>query len=130
MVRQQGGPGQVSKLYCQQLTEVLSRYGEMCEVWFDGSNVVEVGTSSISTSSRPWSSRARTPRSGGWATRRLRAYPAWNAVSQADAKSGVSTAVHGKANGEAWLPNECDARIRDTWFWNTHNAPALKGLDH
>jgi alpha-L-fucosidase len=32
-----------SKIYRQQLSELLSRYGEICEVWFDGSNVIEVG---------------------------------------------------------------------------------------
>ena len=32
-----------SKIYRQQLTEVLSRYGDIVEVWFDGSNVIEVG---------------------------------------------------------------------------------------
>jgi len=30
------------RIYRQQLTEVLSRYGEMYEVWFDGSNVIDV----------------------------------------------------------------------------------------
>ena len=27
------------------------------------------------------------------------------------------------------MPNECDARIRNTWFWNTHNAKTLKSVD-
>ena len=31
------------RMYLQQLTELLTRYGEMCEVWFDGSNRVDVG---------------------------------------------------------------------------------------
>ena len=32
-------------------------------------------------------------------------------------------------DGTAWLPNECDARIRANWFWNTRNAPTLKSVD-
>jgi alpha-L-fucosidase len=118
-----------AKLYCQQLTEVLSRYGEMCEVWFDGSNVVEVGdilekyAPKAMVFQGPHATIRWVGNEDGFAP-----YPAWNAVSQADAKSGVSTAVHGRADGDAWLPNECDARIRDTWFWNTRNAPTLKGL--
>jgi alpha-L-fucosidase len=31
--------------------------------------------------------------------------------------------------GSSWLPNECDARIRSTWFWNSHNAHTLKSVD-
>ena len=31
------------KLFRQQLTEVLSRYGDMVEVWFDGSLIFDVG---------------------------------------------------------------------------------------
>ena len=30
-------------IYRQQLTELLTRYGEISEVWFDGSLVVDVG---------------------------------------------------------------------------------------
>ena len=36
-----------SKIYRQQLTEVLSRYGEIVEVWFDGSNVIGVLSASL-----------------------------------------------------------------------------------
>ena len=32
-----------NKIYRQQLTELLSRYGEISEVWFDGSNNVPLG---------------------------------------------------------------------------------------
>ena len=32
-----------NRIYRQQLTELLSRYGEISEVWFDGSNTVPVG---------------------------------------------------------------------------------------
>jgi alpha-L-fucosidase len=118
-----------SKLYRQQLIEVLSRYGQMCEVWFDGSNVVEVGD--IIEKHAPKAMVFQGPHATiRWVGNEdgFAPYPAWNAVSLADAKSGVATVVHGKADGEAWLPNECDARIRATWFWNTRNAPTLKSL--
>jgi alpha-L-fucosidase len=28
-----------------------------------------------------------------------------------------------------WLPNECDARMRRDWFWNSKNAKTLKSVD-
>jgi len=56
-------------------------------------------------------------------------YPAWNAVSEA-ARFAGATSANGDPNGETWLPNECDARIRRDWFWNSKNAVTLKTVDH
>ncbi len=117
-------------MYRQQLTEVLTRYGEIFEVWFDGSNVVPVGD--ILKKHAPGAMVFQGPNAtirwvgneGGVAP-----YPAWNSLSEADAKSGVATARHGNPVGTAWLPNECDARIRADWFWTTTNAPSLKSVD-
>ena len=40
--------------------------------------------------------------------------------------AGDSTAADGNPAGDRWLPNECDARMRSTWFWNTGNQNTLK----
>jgi alpha-L-fucosidase len=117
-------------LYRRQLTEVLTRYGEMFEVWFDGSNVVPV-----SDLLRKHAPRAMVFQ-GPDATIRwvgnesgVAPYPAWNSLPVAEAKSGVATARHGDPQGKAWMPNECDARIRESWFWNSHNAGSLKSVE-
>jgi len=118
------------KLYRQQLTEVLSRYGRMFEVWFDGSNVIEVGD--ILREHAPDAMVFQGPHATiRWVGNEsgVAPYPAWNAVSEADARGGVATAQHGDPNGVHWLPNECDARIRSTWFWNSHGAGTLKSVD-
>ena len=118
------------KLYRRQLTEVLSRYGRMIEVWFDGSNIVEVGD--ILQKHAPGAMVFQGPHATiRWVGNEAGTAPAsaWNALSETDAKSGVATARHGDPDGTAWLPNECDARIRSTWFWNTRNAPTLKGVE-
>lgn len=119
-----------NKLYRQQLGEVLSRYGEMFEVWFDGSIVVPVGdilkryAPNAMVFQGPQATIRWVGNEDGFAP-----YPAWNAVSETDARSGVATAKHGNPNGTVWRPNECDARIRNTWFWRTDNAHTLKSVD-
>ncbi len=116
-------------IYRQQLTEVLSRYGEMAEVWFDGSNIVEAGD--ILKQYAPHAAIFQ----GKYASIRWvgnedgkAPYPAWNAVSR-DAWRRGATAKDGDPNGDVWLPNECDARMRRDWFWNSKNAKTLKSVD-
>lgn len=117
-------------IYRQQLTEVLSRYGEIFEVWFDGSNIIEVGD--ILKKHAPKAMVFQ----GKYATIRwvgnedgVAPYPAWNGVSEKIRATGGATAADGDPNGDAWLPNECDARIRNDWFWNSKNADTLKTVD-
>lgn len=117
-------------LYRRQLMEALSRYGEMCEVWFDGSTVVEVGDilDRYAPRAMAFQSKHATIR---WVGNEegFAPYPAWNVVSEADARSGKATAEHGAPDGDVWLPLKCDARIRADWFWTTQNASTLKTVD-
>jgi alpha-L-fucosidase len=78
-------------LYRRQLTEVLSRYGEMVEVWFDGSSVVPVADIL-----REYAPHSMVCQHGPDATIRgagneegFALYPAWNSVSVADVKMVV-----------------------------------------
>lgn len=119
-----------NEVYRQQLTELLSRYGKIHEVWFDGSLMIDVGD--ILKRHAPGAMVFQGPHATiRWVGNELGVapYPAWNAVSEEAARSGVATARHGDPNGTVWLPNECDARIRSTWFWNTRNANSLKTVD-
>ncbi|HEX3997553.1 MAG TPA: alpha-L-fucosidase [Pirellulales bacterium] len=119
-----------NKLYRQQLTEVLSRYGSMFEVWFDGSNVVPVGD--ILRQYAPHAMIFQGPHATiRWVGNEdgIAPYPAWNSLSIADARSGVATARQGNPDGAAWLPNECDAEFRDAWMWNSKNAGSLKSVE-
>ena len=58
-----------NELYRRQLTEVLTQYGEMFEVWFDGSNIVPVSDLLHKHAPERWCSRGPTPRSAGSATK-------------------------------------------------------------
>jgi len=119
-------------LYRRQLTELLSRYGDMIEVWFDGNIMVPVGD--ILQQHAPRAMVFQSPHAtirwvgteSGFAP-----YPAWNGVSLADARSGSATAAHGNPDGDAWLPNEVDTVNVSPhyWFWNTDPRRRLKTVD-
>ena len=117
-------------IYRQQLTELLTRYGDISEVWFDGSLVVDVGD--ILKRNAPkamvFQSKYATVRwvgnEDGFAPD-----PNWNAVSAEAALSGVATAKDGDPDGAVWLPNEIDTRLRANWFWSPTNENTLKSLD-
>ena len=118
-------------LYRRQLTELLSRYSEVVEIWFDGSLVTPVADIL----------KERAPHAvifqGPCATIRwvgnedgFAPYPVWNAVSKADADTGIATALHGDAHGDVWLPLEADVSIRrPAWFWSTQNERNLLSLN-
>jgi alpha-L-fucosidase len=118
------------KIFRQQLTEVLSHYGTIKEVWFDGSLVFDVGdilhkhAPSAVIFQGPQASIRWVGNEDGYAP-----YPAWNGVWSGKKPWGSYTAEDGDPNGDRWLPNECDARIRNTWFWRTDNLGTLKTVE-
>lgn len=120
-------------LFRRQLVEVLTRYGEMIEVWFDGSLVFDVGD--ILKQHAPDAVVFQGPQATiRWVGNEdgIAPDPAWNAVkSPVDGgkKWGDYTADDGDPAGDRWLPNECDARIRATWFWRTDNLHTLKSVE-
>lgn len=111
----------------QQLTELLTRYGPIAEIWFDGSSVVPVGDI-LARHARhsmifqgPHATIRWVGNEDGFSP-----YPAWNRVTKADAKTGIATALHGDPSGDTWLPNEVDVSIRrPDWFWHTNNEKNL-----
>jgi len=121
-----------NQIYRTQLVEVLSQYGDIFEVWFDGGQEIEVGDileqyvpNAVYFQSKHASIRWVGNEEG------IATYPAWNAVrADSDAARGLGTIQHSDPNGEVWIPMECDARIRNTWFWNTTNDHTVKSLDH
>ncbi len=118
------------KLFRTQLTEVLSRYGEMMEVWFDGSLAFDVGD--ILAQHAPNAVVFQGPQASIRWVGNEAGYvegPAWNAAKSTKKKWGDYMAEDGDPSGDRWLPNECDARIRATWFWKTDNHNTLKSLD-
>ena len=108
-----------NRIYRAWLTELLSRYGEVVEVWFDGSLQIEVVDilKRYAPRAMVFQSRYATIRwvgqEEGYASD-----PAWNSVERYDALSGIATQRHGNPEGQVWLPLECDARIRRDWGYH------------
>jgi len=120
-----------NRIFRRQMTEVLSRYGDISEVWFDGSCVIEVGDILKKHAPRamvfqgPYTTLRWVGNEAGVAP-----YPAWQTVKRADAVTGIATAAHSDPDGEVWLPMECDTTLLDhKWFWGPNTDPMLKGLD-
>jgi alpha-L-fucosidase len=111
-------------MYRQQLTEVLSRYGEMVEIWFDGSTATPV--SDLLAKYQPHAMVFQGPAAtirwvgneDGFAPN-----PCWNGIDRAEAKTGTATSLNSDPDGDVWMPNEVDVSIRrPNWFWSTKNA--------
>lgn len=120
-----------NKVFRRQLTEVLTKYGEISEVWFDGSCVIEVGD--ILRRHAPQAMVFQGPH----ATLRwpgsesgIAPYPTWQTVKKQDAITGVSTGKHSDPDGDVWLPMEMDTTLLDhAWFWGPDRDHMLKSLD-
>jgi alpha-L-fucosidase len=121
-----------NKLYRTQLTEVLTRYGDIFEIWFDGNLVVPVGDLLAQYAPRamvfqsPQATIRWVGNEEGYAP-----YPAWNGVRRAQGHAGDATAEHSTPDGDLWLPNEVDTVSVNPhcWFWNDKPERTLRSVD-
>lgn len=118
-------------IYRKQLIELLTKYGDIQEIWVDGSLVFDIKDiiNKYAPNAVILQSSAATIR---WVGNELgfAPYPAWNAVISADARSGNTTADHSNPDGDTWLPIETDVSLRrPNWFWNPHNAAQVLSLE-
>jgi alpha-L-fucosidase len=117
-----------------QLTELLTSYGEVTEVWFDGA-----------CGEGPNGKRQVYDWPGFYAVVRQHQPKALIAICGPDVRwvgneSGVaretewsvqpaSPAIHGKT-GLVWYPAECDVSIRPGWFYHPEQDEQVKSPDH
>ncbi|NLV46046.1 MAG: alpha-L-fucosidase [Candidatus Hydrogenedentes bacterium] len=115
----------------RQWTEVLTRYGEISELWFDGSCVIELGD--IIQQYAPKAMVFQGPHATlRWPgnEKGIAPEPAWQTVKRANALSGGATGAHSDPDGDAWLPMEMDTTLLDhKWFWGPDTDHMLKPLD-
>lgn len=120
-----------NEVFRTQLTEVLTRYGEMAKVWFDGSLVIDVSDilEKHAKNAVIFQGPQATIRWPGTESGKL-FYPAWNTVKSEDLKTGVATQYHRDPDGDAWAPLEADTPLYDHfWFWSPTKAKKRKSVD-
>ncbi|MDX2442525.1 MAG: alpha-L-fucosidase [Bacteroidales bacterium] len=120
-----------NKVFRQQLTETLANYGEVIEVWFDGSCVIDVSDilERYAKNSVIFQGPNATLRWPGTESGKL-FYPVWNTVKSEDFNTGVSTQVHDDPKGDVWAPLETNTTLYNHyWFWSPKNAEKQKTME-
>lgn len=120
--------------YVSQLTELLSNYGEVAEVWFDGANgegpngkKQEYDWQAFYGTIRKLQPKALIAISGPdirWVGNEdgFAHETEWSVQDASWMNPGVT--------GKVWYPAECDVSIRPGWFWHRNEDEKVKSLDH
>lgn len=123
-----------NKIYRQQLTEVLTLYGPIKEVWFDGNCHVPVNdilekyaSDAVILQSKKANIRWVGNEDG------IAPDPNWYTVNKKDLDTGVSTALHSDVNGDCYAPVEVDVPMLKNqghkWFWASNTDHLLLSVE-
>ena len=111
-----------TKVFRQQMTEVLSRYGTIREVWFDGSCRIDVAD--ILRQYAPDAVIFQGPQADlRWVGNEdgFAPFSNWYTLSSKDLRTGVATAAQSDPFGDAYAPVEIDVPLLKNkghkWFW-------------
>ncbi len=124
--------------YCQQLTELLTNYGPLVEVWFDGagSEGREYDWPRIIGLVKQHQPDAMIFNMGQptirWVGNEdgVAPYPCWNTAEAARASMFTSDMLTWMEGTSDWVPAECDVPIRKRhWFWHPNDEDSLLTLD-
>ncbi|XP_004308143.1 PREDICTED: alpha-L-fucosidase 1-like [Fragaria vesca subsp. vesca] len=127
-----------NQYYLAQLQELLSRYGSVREIWFDGSkgpnapnmsyyfadwfSMVKELQSTINIFSDAGPDVRWVGNEQGFA-----GSTSWSTINRSSLSIG-NASIEGYLNtgdpqGMDWLPPECDVSIRNGWFWHKSESP-------
>lgn len=144
-----GDSPRYNDFYCDQLTELLTRYGPITEVWFDGANGEGPnGRRQVYDWPRIWATvRRHQPNAvifsdAGPDVRWIgnetgsAGDPNWSTVDPTvvTAPGMWSEAIgralqHGDARGTVWRPGETDVSIRPGWFHHPAEDARVKSVE-
>ncbi|CAN6695613.1 unnamed protein product [Malus baccata var. baccata] len=126
-----------NEFYMGQMTELLTRYGEIKEVWLDGAK--GEGEKDMEYFFDSWFSLIHQHQPGavifsdaGPDTRwvgdeaGVAGSTCWSLFNRSDAKIGDTDYQYsngGDPFGHDWVPAECDVSIRPGWFWHSLEVP-------
>ncbi len=144
-----GDSPRYNDLYCAQLTELLTRYGPISEVWFDGANGEGPnGKHQVYDWPRFWA-LVRKLQPGAvifsdagpdvrWIgnERGVAGDPDWSTVDPsvvpypgASGPRVTAELQHGDPNGTVWRPGETDVSIRPGWFWHPSENDEVRSTE-
>jgi alpha-L-fucosidase len=144
-----GDSQRYNDVYCDQLTELLTNYGPMAEVWFDGANGEGPnGKRQVYDWPRFWGLVKKLQPEAvifsdagpdvRWSGNEAGSAgdPNWSTVDPARVPypgisgPGILEALqHGDANGTVWRPAEADTSIRPGWFYHPAEDARVKSVD-
>lgn len=125
--------------YAAQLTELLTQYGPLMEVWFDGagSQGREYDWRRIIGLVNQYQPEAMIFNMGAptirWVGNEdgVAPYPCWNTAETAKLSMFTDEMTAWLPETPAWVPAECDVPIRkDRWFWHPYDEHMLRSLDN
>ncbi|KAK7838067.1 alpha-l-fucosidase 1 [Quercus suber] len=126
-----------NEFYMGQMTELLTGYGEIKEVWLDGAK--GEGEKDMEYFFDSWFSLIHQLQPGavifsdaGPDTRWIgdeagvAESTCWSLFNRSDAQIGGTDPQYSRGGdpvGHDWVPAECDVSIRPGWFWHASEAP-------
>ena len=145
-----GDSPRYNDLYCEQLTELLTRYGPVAEVWFDGANGEGPnGKKQVYDWPRVWGLvRRLQPKAVMFSDagpdvrwcgneRGTAGDPNWSTVDPsvvthpgADGPGIIASLQHGDAAGTVWRPAEVDVSIRPGWFHHGAEDARVRSVEN
>lgn len=124
--------------YAAQLTELLTWYGPMVEIWFDGagSEGREYDWRRIMDIVKKYQPDAMIFNMGAptirWVGNEdgVAPYPCWNTATEARQSMFTDEMANWLPETPDWIPAECDVPIRKgSWFWHPNDEDSLRTLD-
>jgi len=125
-------------VYCAQLTELLTGYGPLVEVWFDGagSEGRQYDWPRIMGLVKQYQPDAMVFNMGAPTVRWVgnedgeAPYPCWNAAEAARVSMFTNDMTAWLPETPEWVPAECPVPIRGNhWFWHPNDETPLRSLE-
>ncbi|KAJ1402546.1 Glycoside hydrolase, family 29 [Sesbania bispinosa] len=127
-----------NEYYLAQLQELLNKYQNVREIWFDGAK--DPKTQNVSYYFSDWFSMVKELQSSinifsdagpdvRWVGDETGSagYTCWSTINRTSLSIGSPDITEylntGDPRGTDWLPAECDVSIRPGWFWHKSESP-------